>query len=106
MDEGWQVSEEGTLKGINSALLVEVMSGERRETSSEHFHCLVLKSVFSVFLLLLGLPSYVTGTVIVMKRQQIGYMVVGFFSPYLSTGPVENTEDVEFGASALKELRI
>lgn len=41
-----------------------------------------------------------------MKRQEIRYTVVGFFSPCLSTGPVENTEDVEFGASALKELRM
>lgn len=107
MDEGWQVSDEGTLKGINLALPVEVMPGGRRERdfSSERFHCLVIKSVVSVFFLLLGLPSYVTGSVIVMKLQEIGYMVVGFFSPYLSTGAVENTEDVEFGASALKELR-
>lgn len=46
VDEGWQVSEEGTLKGINSALLMGVMAGGRRERDFSSGRFLVLKSVF------------------------------------------------------------
>lgn len=66
-------STEGTLKGINSPLLVETMPGSRRDISSQFFHSLVPKAVLSC-LLLPGLPSCAMGIAIVMKIQETGHI--------------------------------
>lgn len=46
------------------------------------------------------------GTVIVIKFQEIGYTSGWLIDLGIGLGTVDNTEDVEFWASALKELRM